>query len=86
MNIGANNIDKGLDIYLVIENNIIKSGFSKSRFEYIDTKSKLTSLKDTAKFYYALFSESGFDEKLMAEAKKESNLQLYVLSQIVNYR
>ena len=54
--------------------------------EYIDTKAKLTSLKDTAKFYYALFSESGFDEKLMAEAKKESNLKLYDLSQIVNYR
>lgn len=54
--------------------------------EYIDTKAKLTSLKDTAKFYYALFSESGFDEKLMAEAKKESNLKLFDLSQIVNYR
>ena len=26
-------------------------------------------------FYYALFSESGFDEKVMTEAEKETNVQ-----------
>jgi len=52
--------------------------------DYLDTKAKLSSLKENAKFYYALFSESGFDEKIIAEA--ESNLYLYDLQKIVNYK
>ncbi len=54
--------------------------------DYLDTMAKLTPLKETAKFYYALFSESGFDEKIIAEAEKERNLQLYDLQKIVNYK
>lgn len=54
--------------------------------DYIDTKAKLSLLRENAKFYYALFSESGFDEKIIAEAEKESNLQLYDLQMIVNYK
>lgn len=52
--------------------------------EYLDVKTKLTSLKDTSKLYYALFSESGFDDKITAEAENKSNLLLYSLEQIVN--
>ena len=54
--------------------------------EYLNTKIKLTNQKETAEFHYALFSESGFDEKVMAEAEKETNVQLYTLSDIVNYK
>lgn len=57
-----------------------------NHMEYLDVRAKLTPLKDGAKFYYALFSESGFDEKIIAESKTESDLQLYDLGQIVNYR
>ena len=53
--------------------------------EYLNTKAKLTPLKDTAKFYYALFSQSGFDNKIMEEVKIENNLQLYDLKEIVNF-
>lgn len=63
--------------------------FKKAHFdysEYLDTKAKLTPLKDTAEFYYALFSENGFDELVILEAEKEKNLELYDLNQIVNFK
>ncbi len=53
--------------------------------EYLDTTAKLAPLKETAKFTYALFSESGFDEQLTAEAQN-SGLLLYPLETIVNYK
>lgn len=70
--------------YLVGECKFKSSPFAYS--EYLDTKAKLTPLKDSAEFHYALFSESGFDEKVMEEAKRESNLQLYDIHEIVNYK
>ena len=45
---------------------------------------KLTPLKEKAALYYALFSASGFDEKITEEAKTNGTL-LYALEQIVNY-
>ena len=54
--------------------------------DYLDTIAKLTPIKEKAQFYYALFSESGFDEKVVEEAEKESNLLLYNLEEIVNYK
>lgn len=54
--------------------------------EYLSTTAKLTPLKDKAKFYYALFSESGFDEKIIREAKQTKELTLYDLASIVNYK
>lgn len=54
--------------------------------EFLDTKAKLTPLKDTSKFYYILFSKSGFDDKIVAEAENDSELWLYNLNQIVNYK
>ena len=52
--------------------------------EYLDTKAKLTPLKEKADFYYILFSESGFDSKIIAEAEKNDELQLYNLDMIVS--
>lgn len=68
--------------YLVGECKFKNTPFNYS--EYLDVKTKLTSLKDTSKLYYALFSESGFDDKITAEAENKSNLLLYSLEQIVN--
>lgn len=53
--------------------------------EYLKTRIKLTPLKETATIYYALFSKSGFDDKLIAEAESNDTVQLYHLRQIVNY-
>ncbi len=50
--------------------------------EYLDTLAKLTNLKEKTNFYYALFSESGFDKKLVAAAK-ENKTVLYDLETIV---
>lgn len=52
--------------------------------EYLDTKAKLTPLKENAEFYYALFSESGFDNKIISEAQNSDDLRLYDLVEIVN--
>ena len=76
-------IGRGAKEDLVGECKFKNTPFSYS--EYLDTKAKLTPLKETAKFYYALFSENGFDEKVIAEAENESNLRLYDLGQIVNF-
>lgn len=63
--------------------------FKRSPFEYseyLDTVAKLSALKEKAKFYYALFSESGFDEKIIAEAETMEELYLYDLKMIVNLK
>lgn len=70
--------------YLVGECKFKKDPFSYS--EYLNTKTKLTPLQEKAEFFYALFSESGFDEKIVAEAEKEESIQLYDLEQIVHFK
>lgn len=77
-------IGKGGKEYLVGECKFKNTPFDYS--EYLDTFTKLTPLKDTAKFYYALFSESGFDSKIVSEADNNNNIALYNLKQIVNYK
>ena len=77
-------IGRGEKEYLVGECKFKKTPFDYS--EYLDTKAKLTPQKDGAKFYYALFSESGFDEKISADAETGSDVQLYDLGQIVNLK
>ena len=60
--------------------------FKKEPFtytEYLNTLSKLTPLKEKAQFYYALFSENGFDEKILEEVESNKTL-VYTLPQIVN--
>ena len=76
-------IDTGAKNYLVGECKFKGSQFSYS--EYLDTLAKLTPLKEKAKFHYALFSESGFDEKVIAEAA-ESSTRLFSLDEIVCYK
>lgn len=77
-------IDRNEKEYLIGECKFKNTPFSYS--EYLNMKAKLTPLKDTAKFYYALFSQSGFDNKIVEEAKTENNLQLYDLKKIVNFK
>lgn len=67
--------------YLVGECKFKGVPFSYS--EYLDTLAKLSPLKEKATFYYALFSENGFDEKMIADAAN-ATVQLYSLKQIVN--
>ncbi|MBQ9277717.1 MAG: ATP-binding protein [Lachnospiraceae bacterium] len=75
-------IGKEAKEYLVGECKYKKTKFNYS--EYLDTLAKLMSLKETADFYYVLFSKSGFDKKIIEEAKNDSRLLLYDLNQIVN--
>lgn len=61
-------VDRMGENYLVGECKFKGVPFSYS--EYLDTLVKLTPLKEKAEFYYALFSESGFDEKIVNDAEK----------------
>lgn len=53
--------------------------------EYLDTLAKLAPEKEKADFYYGLFSESGFDEKVTAAAREDDKIQLYTLDEVVGY-
>ena len=77
-------VDREAKEYLVGACKFKRNPFSYS--EYLDTMAKLAPLKEKAKFYYALFSESGFDEKIKAEAERLEELYLYDLKQIVNLK
>ncbi len=76
-------IDKESKAYLVGECKFQNRPFSYSQF--LNTIAKLTPLKKNAKFYYILFSENGFDERIEEEAGK-IDIQLYSLDAIVNYK
>lgn len=76
-------VDRSAKEYLVGECKFRNSPFSYS--EYLDTAAKLTPLKQNASFCYALFSENGFDEKIIKESDTP-NLRLYPLEAIVNYK
>lgn len=52
--------------------------------EYLDTVTKLTPERENAKFYYALFSASGFDHKIIEHQKTDEGLYLYDLKDIVS--
>lgn len=75
-------IDRDAKQYLVGECKFKGTPFSYT--EYLDTMAKLAPLKETAKFYYALFSESGFDKRI-ADCAAGEKTQLYTLDQIVYY-
>ncbi len=72
--------------YLVGECKFKNNPFSYS--EYLNTAAKLTHQKNNAKFYYALFSENGFDDQIVTESKKSEpqTLQLFTLDDIVNLK
>ncbi|MCM1049197.1 MAG: ATP-binding protein [Clostridiales bacterium] len=69
--------------YLVGECKFKNSPFSYA--EYLDTIAKLNPQKQGAKFYYALFSESGFDDRIVKEAERK-DVKLYSIETIVNYK
>lgn len=54
--------------------------------EYLDTIAKLSPQKEKSEFYYYLFSESGFDDKILEEATNADNITLCNLSDIVEKR
>ena len=62
------------DKYLVGECKFKGKPFSFG--EYLDTSAKLSQQKEKSDFYYMLFSESGFDDKLSAEAEKDGKIML----------
>ena len=68
--------------YLICECKFKNKPFSYS--EYLDTIAKLTPQKEKADFYYALFSESGFDNKIKEADNNNKRLWLYKLSDIVS--
>ena len=76
-------IDRQEKNYLVGECKFKKQPFRYS--EYLNTVAKLTPHKNKSTFYYALFSESGFDEKIKEIAREDRTLQLYDLDEIVQY-
>lgn len=73
-------VSRGLKKYLVGECKFKMRPFSYS--EYLDTIAKLSNLKTKSEFFYALFSASGFDEKIKEFEGK--NLYLYELKDIVS--
>ena len=50
--------------------------------DYLDTAAKLMSQQEKADFYYYLFSESGFDEKLTEAAIQNDRLRLVPLEDL----
>lgn len=77
-------VSQGAEDYLVGECKFKKSPFSYS--EYLDTKAKLTPYKKNSRFYYALFSGSGFDEKIRNDAEARDDVRLYELDDIVEQK
>ena len=52
--------------------------------EYLDTAAKLAPLKEKAEFCYYLFSESGFDDKVVSEAVDNNSIKLISVEDVVN--
>lgn len=73
---------KDMSKYLVGECKFKNQPFRYS--ELLDTKAKLISQQESAEFYYYLFSESGFDEKIVEAANSDSNITLCDLADIVS--
>ena len=70
------------DKYLLGESKFKGRPFSYG--EYLDTAAKLAAIKEKAEFYYYLFSESGFDEKVISEAADNDSIKLIAVEDIVN--
>ena len=75
-------VSQKADQYLVGECKFKGRTFSYA--EYLDTSAKLSQQKEKAEFFYYLFSESGFDDNLTAEAEKNDHLTLVGLGNVVN--
>ena len=77
-------VSKQATQYLVGECKFKNKPFRYS--EYLDTVAKLSPKKEKSEFYYYLFSESGFDDKILEEAANAENINLCNLSDIVEKR
>lgn len=75
-------VSQKADQYLVGECKFKGRPFSFT--EYLDTSAKLSQQKEKAEFFYNLFSESGFDDNLTAEAEKDEHLTLIGLEDVVS--
>ena len=75
-------VSKSADKYLVGECKFKKQPFRYS--EFLDMKAKLLAQQDKSEFYYYLFSESGFDTKIIEEAESAGNITLCDLTDIVS--
>ena len=75
-------VSQKADQYLVGECKYKGRPFSFA--EYLDTSVKLSQQKEKAEFFYYLFSESGFDDNLTAEAEKDEHLMLVGIGDVVN--
>ena len=67
----------------------VRNRFSCDAFkysEYLNTMAKLTPVKESGRFWYVLFSESGFDEAILDEAKKSEHVRLYSMEEVVNFK
>ena len=74
-------VSQKADQYLVGECKFKGRPFSFA--EFLDTSAKLSQQKEKAEFFYYLFSESGFDDNLSAEAEKDEHLMLVGIEDIV---
>ena len=77
-------INENTKEYLVGECKLKGVPFKHS--EYLNTMVKLTPFKESGSFWYVLFSESGFDEKILNEAKKSEHVRLYSMEEVVNFK
>ena len=62
----------------------ILKDIDESQKEIVDTVAKLSQQKEKSEFHYILFSESGFDEKLTAEAESAENIELVGIERIMD--
>ena len=74
-------VSRGFREYLIGECKFKNKPFSYG--EYLDTLTKLSPQKKNAGFYYMLFSESGFDEKITDAAETDPAIRLYSLKDVV---
>lgn len=77
-------VSHGMKEYLVGECKFKNSPFSYG--EYLDALAKLKPQQEKASFFYALFSENGFDPRICSEADHNDYVRLYDLEDIVRCR
>lgn len=77
-------VSQNADNYIVGECKFKGRPFSYS--EYLDTAAKLSQQKKETEFYYYLFSESGFDDKLTEEAEDNQHIRLISINEVVGYQ
>ena len=70
------------DFWIEPEQKKVNKQWLKNNGIHSNTVAKLTPWKKKSEFFYALFSASGFEEKVRAE--QSDHLRLFELNEIVN--